>query len=220
MPEAVRKQHTDAEAEHRFTSSLLRRAANEQRSLVHAWRPHPQVAFGRRDRAATGYSDARKAAERHGLEVTERTVGGRAVVHTGGTAAFAVALPIEDMADGLHARYRRVTDVVQELLGDFAGGEVLCRDHPRSFCPGEYSLSIDGRKVAGVAQRVRRDAALVSGVVVVGDRENTAEVLRDVYGALDLEFDPGSVGALRSHGVDLDPGVVAGRLESGLCRGL
>lgn len=212
------KEHGSAEAEHRYTESLLERAAGEGDRFVHVWRPHRQVAFGRRDLALTGYSDAVAVAERHGLPATVRTVGGRAVVHTGGSAAFAVAEPVEDMAGGLRERYRGVTGAVRSGLGELTGAEIECGLLERSFCPGEHSLSIGGRKVGGVAQRLRRDAALVSGVVLVSDRETTVSVLEDVYAALDLEFDPSTVGCLENQGVDDVDGVLDA-LESCLREG-
>lgn len=212
MP-ATRNEHEDAEAEHRYTESLLERTASEGERLVHAWHPHPQVAFGRRDLTQPGFSDAVAAAERHGLPDTVRTVGGRAVVHTGGTAAFAVAEPVEDMAEDLRGRYQRVTDAVRDGLGELTGTEIGCGRLERSFCPGEHSLSVGGRKLGGVAQRVQRNAALVSGVVLVQDRKTTKEILGEVYGALGLEFDPRTVGCLEEHGVECVTYVLDG-LES------
>lgn len=212
MP-ATRNEHEDAEAEHRYTESLLERAASERERLVHAWHPHPQVAFGRRDLKQPGYSDAVAVTERHGFPATVRTVGGRAVVHTGGSVAFAVAEPVEDMAAGLRGRYRRVTRAVRSGLMELTAEKIECGRLERSFCPGENSLSVRGRKVGGVAQRVQRNAALVSGVVLVRDPEKTKEILGDVYGALGLEFDPWTVGCLEEHGVERVDDVL-GALES------
>ncbi len=59
------------------------------------------------------------------------------------------------------------------------------------------------RKLAGIGQRLTKGAAHVGGVLVVGDAASIREVLVPVYGALDIEWDPSTVGALD----DVLPGI-------------
>jgi lipoate-protein ligase A len=80
------------------------------------------------------------------------------------------------------------------------------------FCPGDYSPRHEG-KLVGVAQRVRKGAALVSGVVVVRDSAEIASVLDPVYAALDQPFDPESVGSVAEAGGTGDPDAVARTVE-------
>ncbi|MDY7083409.1 MAG: lipoate--protein ligase family protein, partial [Halobacteria archaeon] len=54
-----------------------------------------------------------------------------------------------------------------------------------------------------------QDVAVVAGVLVVADHEAIADVLDPVYAALDVEFDPGTVGSTASAGGEGDPDVVA-----------
>ncbi|MFC3478037.1 lipoate--protein ligase family protein [Halobacterium litoreum] len=188
------------EADHEATRDLLDFARETGESAVRVWAPGRVVAFGRRDANEDGYEDAREAAREHGFPAVERQVGGRAVAYTDTTLAFARIEPIGDVRSGLSARYdAMVADVLDAL--ETVGVDAREGEPADSFCPGDHSVQADG-KLAGVAQRVTKGAALTSGVLVVDDREEIASVLADVYPALGVDFDPDSVGSVADSGGD------------------
>ncbi|MFU8867470.1 biotin/lipoate A/B protein ligase family protein [Natronococcus sp.] len=207
------------EADREASERLLEVAADGERA-VRVWTPHRQVAFGRRDSRLEGYDRAREAARERGFPPVERSVGGRAVAYDGETTlAFARAEPIDDFRRGTDERYERLTSDVARALEEV--GVDLERGEPdASFCPGAHSLSTaeqDGlRKIAGIAQRVRQDAALVSGILVVDGREELAAVLEGVYGALGVAFDPASVGSIARVSGEDDPTPIARAIEDEL----
>ncbi len=203
-----------ADDEHVEVERLLELTAEDGVPHVRVWNPLPQVAFGRRDLREEGYEVAVEAAESRGLAATERTAGGRAVVHTGSTAAFAVAEPAE-AREGVRDRYCRISDAVEDVLAEL-DVDVDCHEPDSSFCPGDHSLSTSDGKVVGVAQRVVDGAALVSGVVLVDDLQATVDALDEVYAALGLSFDPDAVSTLRESNPDVAVGAVLERLEEAL----
>lgn len=165
---------------------------------LRVWTPGKHVAFGRRDAGRDGYEGAVAAAERLGFPTVEREVGGQAVAYTDSTIAFARTEPVDDVREGLHGRYERVTGAVQKAL--WRSGVPAQRGEPDdSFCPGSHSLQYRG-KIVGVAQRVRQDAAMISGVCIVADDREIADVLDAVYPALGLPFDPRTVGSVENAG--------------------
>ncbi|MFB6135732.1 MAG: lipoate--protein ligase family protein [Halobacteriaceae archaeon] len=200
-----------------FTAGLLDRAAATGERQVRAWVPRRHVAFGRRDATADGYAEAVAAAERRGFQAVERSVGGRAVAHAGATVAVAVAEPVTDLREGVTDRYDRVLEACQRTLWDL-GAPVQRGEPDAAFCPGSHSLSYRG-KLAGVAQRLRADAALTAGVVVVDGREAVGDVLAPVYAALGVPFDPASVGSVARAGGPADPPAVRDALEAALVDG-
>lgn len=211
----LRGRASTIEADYRVTASLVDSSAAEREPAVRVWQPHRQVAFGRRDAAADGYDDARAVAIEHGFEPVEREVGGRAVAYTGSTIAFARVVPLEDQRTGLDERYESMTADVRRALGEL--GVDAQRDEPAdSFCPGAHSLSADG-KLVGIAQRVKDEAALVSGIAVVCDHDDIATVLDPVYDKLGVPFAPQSVGSIATAGGPADPTVVRAALEDALC---
>jgi octanoyl-[GcvH]:protein N-octanoyltransferase len=85
---------------------------------------------------------------------------------------------------------------------------------------GAKRVAADG-KLAGLAQRVRADAALIAGVLVVsaGDPEPIARVTEPVYDALGVPFDPESVGSVADAGGPGDPDAVARAVEAAFVEG-
>ena len=196
------------DADREASAALFDHAADGERA-VRVWRPHRQVAFGRRDRNEPGYEAAKRAAAEKDFPPVERSVGGRAVAYDGETTlAFARAEPVADVRTGIQERYEAATGVLENALADC--GVAVERGEPAdAFCPGSHSLRLsgsveedgrgegDGRgKVAGIAQRVTADGALVAGILMVDNRGSLADVLEAVYGALGVPLDPAAVGAL------------------------
>jgi len=207
----LRGRAASRDADRDVVAAMLERAAETGEESVRVWRPHRQLAFGRRDTRADDYEVATKVADACEFPPVERSVGGRAVAYTGNTVAFAKVVPLADMRVGMDDRYDETTRAVQRALWRL--GAPASRGEPAaSFCPGDYSLQQDG-KLVGVAQRVRKNAALVSGVVVVCDHDEIADVLDPVYAALDEPFDPESVGSVAKAGGTDDPERVARTVE-------
>ncbi len=219
--DVVRGRRDTPAADRELTAELLARAATEDVAAVRVWTPHRQLAFGRRDATRDRYSRACALAREHGYQPIERRVGGRAVAYTGTTLAFAVAVPTADARGGIDERYEAARTVVREALVD--RGAALGDGEPAaSFCPGAHSIRVTGGgKVAGIAQRVRRDAALVAGCLVVTDDDADAigAVLDPVYRTLDVAFDPASVGSVATAGGPRDVGAVARAVESAFVGG-
>jgi octanoyl-[GcvH]:protein N-octanoyltransferase len=136
------------------------------------------------------------------------------VAYTGSTVAFAHAVPVESPRTGLDARYAAASKRLRRALATL-GVDAVPGEPADAFCPGSHSLQCDG-KLVGIAQRVRTDAALVAGCVVVADRDAFASVLAAVYGALDRPFDPASVGSVAAAGGPSDPDRVVEAVEGEL----
>ena len=193
----------DPETDVARTRELVASVAESGRPALRVWTPPPVVAFGRRDSNHQGYDRAKATAQAHGYPTLTRAVGGHAVAFTGNTVAFARIEPTSDARTGIEARYDRATEAVATAL-ERAGICVECGEPAGAFCPGTHSLSADG-KIAGLAQRVHRDVAVVSGILIVRDHEPIAEVLEPVYCSLDIPFDRRAVGSVANAGGSSDP---------------
>lgn len=203
------------EADRALTDLLRDRARELGEPAVRVWRPHPHVAFGRRDAGEPSYGAARRIAREYGYTPIGRSVGGRAVAYHGTTVAFAYVEPNDDPRTGLAERYDRVTAAVSDAL-ESVGVEPTTGEPADSFCPGSHSLSCGCGKVVGIAQRVRTDVALTAGIAIPRDRWPIAEVLSEVYDKLEVPFDPSTVGSVRRAGGEADPDALVEAIESAL----
>ena len=215
----VRGALSDVDDDRRVTRRLIRITERTADPSLRVWTPPRQVAFGRRDSSAGGYERAREIAVDHGYTPVERSVGGSAVAHTGTTVAFAVAVPIEGERGGIENRYRDATSTLARAM-ETAGATVAPGEPDRSFCPGAHSLQGAG-KIAGIAQRVRRECALVGGYVIASraDRQAVSDVLEPVYTELEIPFDPASVGSIEGAGGSADIERVIDAIETAFIDG-
>ena len=209
-------------ADREHTARLLADASDGTPGL-RVWTPPRQVAFGRRDAREPGFERAKRLAAGRGFEPIERDVGGRAVAYPGDALAFAHALPLGDGRGrgSIADRYARATETLLEALRGL-GADVASGEPPESFCPGDHSVRVaDGGKVAGIAQRVRGDAALVAGCLVVTrtDAREVADATAAVYDALGVPFDSTAVGSVAAAGGPGDPKPLARALEDAFVDG-
>lgn len=211
----VRGSLSEVEDDRWATQQLTRLTERNEEPTLRVWTPPRQIAFGRRDSTVEGYNRARRIAIEHGYEPFERSVGGRAVAYTGSTVAFAFAVPTDGGRGGIDRRYRETKSRLIRSL-ETVGAAVSRGEPERSFCPGEHSLQGDG-KIVGIAQRVRRNSALIGGCVIVltADERAISNVLGPVYDALGTPFDPASVGSIEGAGGVTDVTPVIEAIETG-----
>lgn len=210
----VRGRRETVSADQAVSTSLADRVASTGIPAVRVWSPPRQLAFGPRDRAASTYEAAAAVARTAGYPPTDRAVGGRAVALTGTTVAVLVAEPVSNPRTGVEARYQRIARAIQRGL--WAVGVPAQVGEPEgAFCPGSHSLSCGG-KIAGVAQRVRADAALVAGVVLVEDDPDAISLLGRIYDVLSLPIDPAAIGSVEAVGGAADPNRIVAAIESRL----
>jgi octanoyl-[GcvH]:protein N-octanoyltransferase len=171
-------------------------AAGRLPETLRLYRPRPVVAFGPRDRVAPGFADAVAAARALGFGTVERLAGGRAAVFHEGTVAFSWAIPDPRARESIRPRFQAVAEIVVDGIRSL-GIDARIGEVPGEYCPGEHSINARGRtKLMGVGQRIIDGAAHVGGVIVVIGTTRVREVLLPVYEALELDWDPSTVGSL------------------------
>lgn len=210
----LRGRASSIERDRAITDSLL---SDPRDSAIRVWHPHRHVAFGPRDVRAEGYPRAAEAAKDLHYEPVERSVGGRAVAYTGTTVSFVHVDTVRNKRAGLTDRYDRIADQLRLAL-DAVGIDADRGEPDAAFCPGSHSLSAEG-KIVGLAQRVRRNAALTAGIVIPCDREELVDILEPVYAHLQIPFDPDAVGSVRHAGSSASPGDVRSAVEEALVSG-
>jgi octanoyl-[GcvH]:protein N-octanoyltransferase len=159
-------------------------------------RPAAVVAFAKRDALSSGYARALAAAAAGGFGAILRLAGGRAAVFHEGTLELAHAVPDPDPKPGIHERFDATATLIARALRTL-GVDARVGEVPGEYCPGRWSVNAAGeRKLAGIGQRVVGGGSHTGAVIVVDGAERIREVLDPVYEALELEWDPRTVGAV------------------------
>lgn len=107
-----------------------------------------------------------KALRRQGVSVAVRNSGGAAVPLDAGVVNISLIFPYSGNKLDFHAEFQLLAGLIGGALShwtkDARTGEVQ-----GAYCPGEYDLSINGRKFCGIAQRRQLKAYVVSAFIVV-----------------------------------------------------
>jgi octanoyl-[GcvH]:protein N-octanoyltransferase len=177
--------------------AIMRRvAAGELPETLRLARPGDVVAFAKRDVVAPGYAAAVAAARAEGFGAIVRLAGGRAAVFHEGTLELAHAVPDPEPRAGIRERFERTAELVARALGRL-GVDARVGEVPGEYCPGRWSVNAAGRrKLAGIGQRVIKGGSHTGAVIVATDARRVGDVLGPVYGALELDWDPATVGAV------------------------
>lgn len=202
------------------TAALRAVAAGRHAPLVRVYRPAPTVAFARRDRFEAGFQDACDVTRAAGSAPLLRSAGGRAAAYDQQSLIVDRIVAAPDITDGIGERFDDITGTVAGTLRAL-GLDARVGRLPGEYCPGSHSINLGGAiKVAGVAQRVVRGAALVSLVLVVGSGPQLRELIADVYGALELAHDPRVTGAVQEVDPRLSIETVAAALSEAFAPGV
>jgi octanoyl-[GcvH]:protein N-octanoyltransferase len=176
---------------------MFRVAARELPETLRIARPGTTVAFAKRDAVAPGYDAAVHAAREHDYEETLRLAGGRAAVFHDGTMEIGHAVPDDEPRVGIHERFERTAARLATALARL-GVDARVGEVRGEYCPGRYSVNARGAaKLAGIGQRVVGGGSHTGVVLVVEGEDRINAVLRPVYAALGLDWEPAATGSVR-----------------------
>ena len=140
-----------------------------------------------------------------------REGGGHAVVYDERSVVIEEWTPNAEIVTGIQERFdagtARIAAALRSLGLDPDVGEL-----PGEYCAGAHSLSLEGIKVAGTAQRIVRGRALFAAVVLVGGGDLIRAAVTDIYAALELDWDPATAGAIQ----DVAPHITVEAVEAAL----
>lgn len=115
-----------------------------------------------------------------GYHTIVRNSGGLAVALDEGVLNISLVLP-DVKSLPIHACYEAMVGFVRYMLADLTD-EIEAYEIVGSYCPGDYDLSIGGKKFAGISQRRVKDGAAIQIYLdVEGRGMERAALIRDFY---------------------------------------
>ncbi|MEC5424425.1 lipoate--protein ligase family protein [Virgibacillus sp. C22-A2] len=115
-----------------------------------------------------------------GYRAIVRNSGGLAVALDEGVLNLSLILPGVKRIS-IHDCYEAMVSLVQYMLRDLTD-DIKAYEIVNSYCPGDYDLSINGRKFAGISQRRVKDGAAIQIYLdVEGNSLERASLIRRFY---------------------------------------
>lgn len=160
---------------------LMQLAGETSEPIIHLWRHRRAFIAGLRDRRLPYAEQALQELREAGYATAVRNSGGAAVPLHEGVINVSLIMPKPSGTLDIYDDFAGMASFLSAVLTPagivFETGEVT-----GSYCPGEYDLSIRGRKFCGIAQRRRLDAYSVQAFVIAeGDGARTADTARRFY---------------------------------------
>src|ERR1700722_2596323 len=165
-------------------------ASVDARTIVrfYSW-VRPTLSLGRNQKVEAA-ADCEYCRSR-GIDIVHRPTGGRAVLHDDELTYSVASNDASCFGDTIYGNYKRVSEALQtgfhylgvaaDLAPDTKKAAVMedGGDPPCFVSPSRYELMVDGRKIAGSAQRRLRRSFLQHGSMpLTVDRESLAHATR------------------------------------------
>lgn len=176
---------------------------------IHMWRHSRALIMGLRDRRLPYAKEAMEQFKREGYAVGVRHSGGAAVPLDDGVVNVTLMMPKMPGDTDFHRDFIRMVYLLEQVLRGlgitFQSGEI-----PTSYCPGDYDLSVAGRKFCGIAQRRQLKAYAVQAFILVeGNGMARGQIAKAFYEhALGESETAGSGDTIASDVPNVDPNVM------------
>ncbi|GEK92101.1 lipoate--protein ligase family protein [Alkalibacterium kapii] len=164
-----------------LTDALIKEAGEKNQPILHFWTTEPYVILGMMDTKLPFLTEALESLSSFSYPYLVRNSGGLAVISDEGVLNFTLIFPEKDERLSINEGYDRMHQIIQKAFKDFPE-QIDAYEIPDSYCPGDYDLSINGRKIAGIAQRrLNGGIAIMIYLSVNGDQKKRAEIIKTLY---------------------------------------
>ena len=110
-----------------------------------------------------------------------RNIGGLGIISDKGILNLSIVMNKPKDNFSINEGYELMTSFIKAIFPEGAD-KIEAVEIANSYCPGDYDLSIDGKKFAGIAQRKIKEAVVVSIYIsIFGDQQKRANIMKDFY---------------------------------------
>lgn len=163
-----------------MTNALLDLCGDTDQALLHFWTLPPTLILGLKDRRLPDLPAALTTVTDNGYDHFIRNSGGLAVVSDGGVLNVSLFIP---QTTSQHLSVNDGYELMKQLIQQtFPSLPIESYEVTHSYCPGDYDLSVNGQKFAGISQRRTTKALVVMAYIsILGDQIFRGSLVRDFY---------------------------------------
>ncbi|KRK88117.1 lipoate--protein ligase family protein [Lentilactobacillus sunkii] len=166
------------------TNALLEICDRNLTPFIHFWTTEePTLILGINDRHLPKLADGLRSLTGNHYDYFLRNSGGLAVVSDPGILNISLFIPQPDTVYTIDEAY----EIIKGLISmSFPQLTIQSYEVTNSYCPGKYDLSVNGQKIAGIAQRRTTNAlVLMLYLSVNGDQDGRSETVAEFYETAD-----------------------------------
>lgn len=175
-------ENNNAAAHFALTDALITYAGANEQPVLHFWQTPPLAILGMMDTKIAHFRQALSVFDAYDHDVIIRNSGGLAVVSDPGVLNVSLIYPSKENRLTINTGYEFMLDFIRETFYPLFSHEIKAYEIKNSYCFGDFDLSIDGKKIAGISQRRIKDGvAIMLYISVNGDQKQRAEMLKKFY---------------------------------------
>lgn len=164
-----------------LTDALIEITSRHQRPGIHFWQTVPTLILGMVDTRLPHFEESIQHINHHyPHQIVVRNSGGLAVISDPGVLNMTLFYPQTDGRIPIHQGYDLMLRLIRSTFSDnikIDTGEIKA-----SYCPGDYDLSVNGQKFAGISQRrIKNGLAVMIYLSVSGDQNKRVRIIQDLY---------------------------------------
>lgn len=164
-----------------LTDALITSAGETKQPLLHFWQTPPLAILGMMDTKIGYFEKGLEVLKQANHDVVIRNSGGLGVVSDPGVLNVSLIYPTGEERLSIDQGYELMLDFIQSTFSDFPQ-LIEAYEISQSYCFGDYDLSINGQKIAGISQRRIKDGvAIMIYISINGNQNKRAQMLREFY---------------------------------------
>lgn len=159
-----------------------------QRPYLHFWQLPNTVILGMKDSRLPELAHALNFLQEENYHVMFRSSGGLGIVADADVLNFSLIIPQpKDHNLEINPAYEIMTAIIQEAFHDYKV-TIEAKEIVNSYCPGDFDLSINDQKFAGIAQRrIKNGISVMIYLSVNGNQHHRSQLMHDFYAKGDAE---------------------------------
>lgn len=167
-----------------LTDALIEYAGENNQAIIHFWKSSPLVILGMMDTKIKQFKKARQIFKKYNYDHMIRNSGGLAVVSDPGILNISLIYPLTEKRKlSINQAYELMLDFIRQTFYPyFPKKKIDAFEIKHSYCFGDYDLSIEGQKIAGISQRrVKNGIAIMIYISVNGNQKKRTKMLKEFY---------------------------------------
>ncbi|MDO1604612.1 lipoate--protein ligase family protein [Lactobacillus sp. YT155] len=159
------------------TNALLKTLGEQP--IIHFWTMDQTVILGMSDQRLPNLPAGLSYLTEQIYPYFVRNSGGLAVVCDSEVLNISLFLPRKKYDLSINEAYQLMADLIQDTFPD---KKMDVKEIPDSYCPGDFDLSIDGKKFAGISQRRTTNGIVVMIYLsITGNQDNRSNLIKHFY---------------------------------------
>jgi len=153
----------------------------ESPTTIRTWVHHNTIVLGIQDTRLPNLENGIKYLNNHGYKAIVRNSGGLAVVLDEGVLNISILFPEAERKLQINDGYETMYALIQDMFSDLTN-KIVAKEIVGSYCPGDFDLSIDGKKFAGISQRrIRKGVAVQIYLCISESGSERASIIQNFY---------------------------------------